>query len=190
MRKIRVSVAGVMMGIPCLVLTMNASAAEVKSPPSDTQLIESAMSAAPAKVGKNAAIVVMQADGDMRTLRHGSNGFTCMPDNPSTPGPYPMCMDKNSVNWVHAWVARKAPQIGKVGLMYMLSGGTDASNTDPFAARPEAGNHWVETGPHVMIVGADDAFYDSYPKSAVPDTSAPYIMWADTPYRHLMVPVK
>ena len=28
-----------------------------------------------------------------RTLREGSNGFTCMPDNPTTPGPDPMCMD-------------------------------------------------------------------------------------------------
>ena len=32
----------------------------------------------------------------MRTLRKGSNGFTCMPDNPVTPGPDPMCMDANA----------------------------------------------------------------------------------------------
>ena len=31
---------------------------------------------------------------------------------------------------------------------------TDASNTDPYAQKPEANNNWVETGPHVMIVGA------------------------------------
>lgn len=190
MRKILVSTAGVMMVIPCFVLTTNASAAEAKTPPSDGQLIASAMSAAPDKVGRNASIVVMQADGGMRALREGTNGFTCMPDNPSTPGPDPMCMDKNSLEWVHAWVAHETPPAGKVGLMYMLSGGTDASNTDPFAAQPESGNHWVETGPHVMIVGADDAFYDSYPRGADPDTSGPYVMWAGTPYRHLMVPVK
>ena len=34
------------------------------------------------------------------------------------------------------------------------------------------------------------AFYDSYPHGADPDTSVPYVMWAGTPYQHLMAPVK
>ena len=46
----------------------------------------------------------------------------------------------------------------------MLAGGTDASNVDPYAKKPTAGNHWVKTGPHVMIVGAEARFYDMYPK--------------------------
>jgi hypothetical protein len=39
-------------------------------------------------------------------------------------------------------------------------------------------------------VGADASFYDAYPKNADPDTSAPYVMWAGTPYQHLMAPVR
>jgi hypothetical protein len=74
--------------------------------------------------------------------------------------------------------------------MYMLAGGTDASNTDPFSKTPSAKDHWIKTGPHLMIAGADAAFYDAYPKNADPDTSRPYVMWAGTPYQHLMVPVK
>jgi hypothetical protein len=165
-------------------------AAAAAAAPSDAALIKSAMSAAPASVGKNATIVVMEADGKMRTIRKGTNGFTCMPDNPATPGPDPMCMDANAMEWVHAWVAHKTPTNGKVGLMYMLEGGTDASNTDPYAEKPTTENHWVKTGPHVMIVGADASFYAQYPKAADPDTSAPYMMWAGTPYQHLMAPVK
>jgi hypothetical protein len=160
-----------------------------KAGSSDAELIKSAMSAAPAAIGKNATIVAMEADGKMRTLRKGTNGFTCMPDNPATPGPDPMCMDANAMEWVHAWVAHKPPP-AKVGLMYMLEGGTDASNTDPYAEKPSAQNHWVKTGPHVMVVGADQSFYDQYPKAADPDTSVPYVMWAGTPYQHLMAPVK
>ena len=49
----------------------------------------------------------------------------------------------------------------------------DASNTDPYASKPTTTNHWVKTGPHVMILGADASFYDTYPKSADPDTSSP-----------------
>lgn len=170
-------------------LSVNAIA-EDKKMPDDQAMIASAMTAAPAKVAKEATIVAMEKDGKMRTLRPGSNGFTCMPDNPATPGPDPMCMDKNAMEWVHAWVAHQAPAAGKIGFMYMLAGGTDASNTDPYATMPQAGNHWIKTGAHVMIVGADASFYDMYPKSADPDTAMPYVMWPGTPYQHLMAPIK
>lgn len=157
---------------------------------SDQKMIRSAMKAAPKKVSAAATIVAMGADGQVRTLREGTNGFTCMPDNPATPGPDPMCMDKVAWEWAGAWIGHKTPAAGKIGFMYMLAGGTDASNTDPYAEKPTAGNHWVKTGPHVMIVGADPSFYDMYPKSADPDTSVPYVMWPGTPYQHLMIPIK
>jgi hypothetical protein len=190
-----------LLGFAALSLTMLANAdtpkaaakaapTAAKAAPTDAELIKSAMSAAPAAVGKNATIVAMEADGKMRTLRKGTNGFTCMPDNPATPGPDPMCADANAMEWIHAWVGHKTPTAGKVGLMYMLEGGTDASNTDPYAEKPTAENHWIKTGPHVMVVGADASFYDQYPKAADPDTSVPYIMWAGTPYQHVMAPVK
>ena len=157
---------------------------------SDSQLIKSAMAAAPKKVAAGATIIAADKDGKMRTLREGTNGFTCMPDNPTTPGPDPMCMDKAAFEWAGAWMAHKAPASGKVGFMYMLAGGTDASNTDPYATSPGADKHWVKTGPHVMLVGAEPAFYEMYPKGADPDTAAPYVMWAGTPYQHLMLPIK
>jgi len=157
---------------------------------SDSQMIKSAMQAAPAKVSASATIVAVGKDGKMRTLREGTNGFTCMPDNPTTPGPDPMCMDKAALEWAGAWMEHKNPPSGKVGFMYMLAGGTDASNTDPYAAKPGADKHWVKTGAHVMLVGAEPAFYEQYPKGPDPDTSMPYVMWAGTPYQHLMIPVK
>ncbi|MEI7037048.1 hypothetical protein [Fulvimonas yonginensis] len=155
----------------------------------DAQMIASAMRAAPPSVARHATIMAMDANGKMRTLRQGSNGFTCIPDAPATPGPDPMCADKAAMGWVNAWLNHTTPPAGTVGFMYMLEGGTDASNTDPYATKPK-GEHWIKTGPHVMVVGADSAFYDQYPKNADPDTGAPYVMWAGTPYQHLMVPVR
>jgi len=160
-----------------------------KAAPTDAELIASAESAAPANVGKHATIVAMDANGKMRTVRKGDNQFTCMPDNPATPGPDPMCMDPAAMEWVHAYVSHATPTAGKVGFMYMLAGGTDASNTDPYASKPTSTNHWIKTGPHVMVVGAEASFYDTYPKNPDPDTSVPYVMWAGTPYQHLMAPV-
>jgi hypothetical protein len=112
-----------------------------------------------------------------------------MPDSPATPGPDPMCMDANAGKWAAAWIGHKPPPQGTVGVMYMLEGGTDASNIDPYAMKPTGENDWINTGPHVMIVGSKEILA-GYPSGAKPDTSAPFVMWAGTPYAHLMVPVK
>jgi hypothetical protein len=169
--------------------TPSAAQATAKAAPTDAQLIASAESAAPPNVGKHATIVAMDSAGKMRTLRKGTNNFTCMPDNPATPGPDPMCMDPAAMEWVHAYIGHASPPQGKVGFMYMLAGGTDGSNTDPYATGPQAGNNWIETGAHVMIVGAK-GMMEGYPRSPLPDTKAPYVMWAGTPYEHLMIPVR
>lgn len=199
---------GVVFGVTALGLAWTASAADkaansmssmsgmssmksaaAKTSAADQKLIASAEAAAPKAVAMNATIIVPEPGGKMRTLRQGTNGFTCMPDDPSTPGPDPMCVDKPSMAWMEAMMQHKAPPAGKVGVMYMLAGGTDASNTDPAATKP-ANGHWIKTGPHLMIVGADAAFYAAYPKGADPDTKVPYVMWSGTPYQHLMVPVQ
>ena len=80
---------------------------------SDRKLIASAMTAAPRSVAAIATIVVMSADGTMRTIRQGTGSFTCMPDNPTTPGPDPMCMDRFAMEWVQAWATHKMPTPGR-----------------------------------------------------------------------------
>jgi hypothetical protein len=156
---------------------------------SDEDVIKSAMSAAPEAVSKDATIVDMGQDGKMRTVREGTNGWWCMPDSPATPGPDPMCGDANSMEWAMAWIEKREPPKGKVGFMYMLAGGTDASNTDPHATAPTEANAWIKTGPHVMVVGAGDMM-SGYPTEAQPNTAAPYVMWAGTPWAHIMIPVQ
>lgn len=155
----------------------------------DGEIITNAESAAPPAVGAGASIYTFNADGTLRTVREGKNGFWCLPNDPNTPGNDPMCGDANSMEWAMAWMGKKDPPKGKVGLIYMLSGGSDASNTDPFATAPTESNNWVTTGRHVMIMNATDLMA-GYPTSAQPDTKQPYVMWANTPYAHLMVPVE
>ena len=150
--------------------------------------VSSAESAAPAALAHDAAIVTVGADGKMNQLRAGKNGWTCMPDAPETPGPDPMCFDSNAAKWADAWTHHQTPPDNTPGVMYMLEGGTDASNTDPYAKQPTATNDWIKTGPHIMLVGSK-AMLAGYPSGAKPDTAAPYVMWAGTPYAHLMVPV-
>jgi len=158
------------------------------SPATSSDPLQSALAAAPESIAKDAAVIVMNPDGTMKPLRAGTNGFTCMPDNPATPGADPMCMDANAMKWAEAWIGHKTPPPDNVGLMYMLAGGSDASNTDPWGTKPADGGKWVDTGPHVMIVGSE-SLNKLYPSGDNPDTSKPYVMFGGTPYAHMMIPI-
>ena len=44
------------------------------------------LKAAPSSIGKNAKVIQIGEDGQMRIVREGKNNFTCMADNPVSPG--------------------------------------------------------------------------------------------------------
>ena len=149
---------------------------------SDAAYIAKALSAAPPGVAKGAGVARIDKDGKMQTLRESKNGFTCLVMAGNI-----MCADANSMAFFDAAMKKQAPP-AKLGLTYMLRGDQGASNTDPSAAKKTADNHWVVTGHHIMIVGAGVKDL-GLPDSADADPSKPYIMWANTPYAHAMIPV-
>jgi hypothetical protein len=148
---------------------------------SDAQYTQKALSAAPAGIAKEAGVLRHDKDA-MKTLRESKNGFTCM-----VAMGQPMCADENSMAFFGAWMKHENPP-DKNGITYMLRGDNGASNTDPYAMKKTADNHWVVTGSHIMIVGPGVKSM-GLPDSADADPSKPYIMWANTPYAHAMVPV-
>ena len=148
--------------------------------------IASAASAGPANITAAAAIMDVDSTGKMIPLREGTNGWLCVPDNPATPGPDPTCADKAWQDWLGAYMAKKPPHVSGVGVAYMLAGGSDASNTDPFATAPAAGAQWVTTGPHIMVLAPNPAMLAAY--SSDPGAGTPFVMFKGTPYAHLMVP--
>ena len=172
------------LGAASIALAATASADAPMAAMSDEQLMQRLSTAAPAEVLDHASIMNMGHDGKMKVVRQGDNGWTCM-----DPGGAPMCADAAAMEWAQAWQTHgPAPQ--KLGFMYMLNGDTGASNTDPYAAKQTADNHWIRTGPHVMIVGAEaKPMFEAYPREAKADPNKPYVMWPGTPYEHLMLPV-
>jgi hypothetical protein len=149
---------------------------------SDAKYIKQALSAAPEAVAKGAAVIRMQENGSMKTLRSGDNGFTCM-----IAGTDKMCNDRNSMEFIEAMMKKVAPP-DKVGVSYMLAGDEGASNTDPYAKGKTADNHWIVTGPHIMVFGPPSKAL-GYTEAKSPDATKPYMMWAGTPYGHAMIPV-
>lgn len=152
--------------------------------------IKNALSAAPESVSKEATVLDWpeKEEDQMLTLQTGTNDWTCLPDYPVSPGNDPICVDKQAMLWFGAYMTKEEPQLEQAGLGYMLQGGSDASNTDPFAEKPAAGEDWVSAPPHLMVFPTgklDQNVYGTDDKSG-----KPWIMWAGTPYEHLMIPVK
>ena len=151
--------------------------------------IENAMSAAPSAIADDATILDWETDdaGDFAVLRDGANGWSCFPDTPGTPSDDPQCLDRTWLDWVSAYMAGEEPNVTVPGLAYLLQGGTDASNTDPFATEPAAGEEWVTSPPHVMLLLPGDL--DQAVFSTDHHSGEPFVMWAGTPYEHIMMPV-
>jgi hypothetical protein len=149
---------------------------------SDSSKIGRAMSAAPATVSKNATIMEMTADGKMKQLRAGTNGWMCLLEADGTP----MCLDKEWQAWADGWMNKKDPEVKNIGVAYMLKGDKGASNTDPYATKATPDNHWVVSGPHMMVVLPDTSQLDALPTD--PWNGGPWVMWKGTKYAHIMMP--
>lgn len=143
--------------------------------------IARAMSAAPAHIGKDATVMDMDAKGNTTVLRKGTNGFTCFAGHPGTVGDDPFCADQPSMQWIKDWIERKPkPTNTQPGIIYMLAGGTDWSATDPWAASGKP----IKEPPHWMIMWPFEA---GSGLTGTEKQTGTWIMWAGTPYAHLMI---
>lgn len=147
--------------------------------------IHSAMSAAPASISDSATI----RDWDGKVLRRGTNGWTCLPDRPNTPGSDPWCVNDPWLNFLEAYVNKTKPTYTGIGFAYMLRGDTPVSNSDPYATAPSGPEDWVtDLGPHLMILVPDPRLLEGI--SADHLNGGPWIMWPGTPYAHIMIPLE
>lgn len=145
--------------------------------------IDDALSAANAEMAADATVI----DWEGNVLKEGTGPYACMPTPPQLTGRAPMCFDGPWQTWGDAWMNRRELAIDGIGISYMLAGDGGASNVDPFAEGPTDDNEWVVEGPHLMIIVPDDAMLAGLPTD--PENGGPYVMWRDTPYAHVMVPV-
>ena len=147
---------------------------------SDAWKIKNALSAAPAVIAEKATVMdwpmdMKAAHPHGRVLRQGSNGWTCMPDQPDVPQHNPMCADETMMKWIMASLAGEKPHIDRVGLSYMLLGEVGADIGNLSASKPPAGKDWYYAGPHVMIVLPDDDAGALRGINEEPATNGPYV---------------
>ncbi|MEE8495370.1 MAG: hypothetical protein V3S21_02735 [Xanthomonadales bacterium] len=147
------------------------------------KLVAHARAAAPAAIGAGATVVI---NGEV--VVEGSNGWTCMPE--VMPGDGSAICNDAVWSEMMAAVGAKAPFTASgVGLSYMLLGdpsGGGVSNSNPFHEDPQNADDYVETGPHLMLIVPKELLEGM---TTDPSLGGPYVMWKDTDYAHIMIPV-
>ena len=147
-------------------------------------IISSAVSAGPASITDEAAV----SDWDMNEIRAGTNGWTCLPDRPDTDGNDPWCVNEPWLDFLGAYVNQTQPSYTEIGFAYMLMGDSPVSNSDPYATEPTTDDDWVtDLGAHLMMLIPDQSYLEGVSTDHL--NGGPWVMWPDTPYGHLMIPV-
>jgi hypothetical protein len=142
-----------------------------------------ARAAAPAAIGAGATIVV---NGEV--VAEGSNGWTCMPDTMPGDGAA-ICVDALWGEMMAAVGAKTPFKATGLGISYMLLGeppGSGVSNSTPYHEDPVHAHDYVETGPHLMVIVPKEMLEGI---TTDPSSGGPYVMWKDTDYAHIMIPV-
>lgn len=147
--------------------------------------IHSAMSAAPESISAKATIM----DWNFNVIRQGTNGWTCLPDRSDTAGTDPWCANNPWIDFLKAYVNKTQPTYTDIGFAYMLRGDTPVSNSDPFATRQTGPEDWVTNlGPHLMMLVPNRELLKNISTDHL--NGGPWIMWPDTPYAHIMIPLE
>jgi hypothetical protein len=136
----------------------------------------------PEQVTKDATVAELGAGGTMTVLVKGTNEWVCTPGDENKIGAPPMCMNPMGMRWMmDAMQGKPKPTNTTPGMIYMLCGATQHSNTDPADTTSPA----IPIGPHWMITWPFDAAACGLP-TTVRDKGA-WVMFAGTPYAYLHV---
>ncbi len=144
-----------------------------------------ALSAAPARVAKEAGVMIYGADGKLTEVKKSANGFICIPTVLNLPDPDPMCMDAAGHQWLTD-ITNDAPKPSNTvpGIVYMARGGSHFEKNGKVVMSGE-GAKVVKEPPHWMVMWPFDTAATQLP--TVPNSSGVYIMFQDSPYAHLMI---
>ncbi len=153
---------------------------------SNAQFIKRAENGAPAAISAKAAIARIDPSKKTVTeLRAGANGFTCsvIPDSMDTP----YCGDKHARAWFAALLTgQPKPPNTEPGVSYMMQGGVhDETPVGDIVMEKGVNTKEVREPPHWMLMWPIDAAASGLPTR--PNPSGVYVMFAGTPYAHLMV---
>lgn len=166
----------------------------LRKPMAQEQLIQLALSAAPATIAKDAAVMLADEKGALVEVKKGNNGFTCIPDpNPNAERLEPICMDQATLGWFSSF-KNKAPKPTNTvpGIAYMAKGAEGWVKAGQLLPKQEPEAVLVDFPPHWMIFWPFDSKTSGFPSCTIePDKTVRVgnvcILWAGSPYASLII---
>jgi hypothetical protein len=175
-------------------MVATAARAQMEHPAGMThaQVVAAASAGAPESISRNATIAWIDTAGTVHEMRSGSNGFTCVIVRPD-PFDGPICGDQNAAAWLLAMLhgAAQPPAMSGPGVAYMAQGGThfeDAQHNvlmEHELSKHAPGSRRIREPAHWMLIWPADSAVTGFPTRE--NASGTYIMFAGTPWAHLMV---
>jgi hypothetical protein len=174
-----------LMGLTSLSIAMEKGQSPIKGM-SKEALVKLALSAAPPKIAKDAAVMIPGEDGKMIEAKKGSNGFTCFPDVDGQEVPDPICADQAASQWINDLMSgAPKPTNTAPGISYMAKGGWHFEKEGKILMKEEPGAERVSEPPHWMVFWPVESKTSGIP--SLPSKFGAYVMFDGTPYAHLMI---
>ena len=174
-----------LVSLAAITVLANATMAYAEDGANNDAMIAEALSAAPSFISDDATVHNWQH----QTLREGSNGWVCLPTMPAFTEKgevCPMCVDSTWHGFMYALQNDKEPDVSQMGFAYMLAGDCTFSNISPSAELTED-NQLIKEGVHLMMLVSDNSVFDNITDD--PYAGGPYVMWNNTPFEHVMIPL-
>lgn len=153
---------------------------------SDDEIIRIAESAAPPHISGEATVLVPGPDKKLRTVREGTNEFTCIADLSGQETPDPVCADRAGTEWFMSFFNNEPQPLNTgPGIAYMAQGGWHWERDGQIVMGPAEDATRVKEPPHWMLLWPIEADQSGLPES--PNRFGTFIMYEGSPYAHLMV---
>lgn len=157
-----------------------------KKPTTSEEWMKLAESAAPMAIAKDATVLIPGEEGKLVEAKKGTNGFTCLPDLSDTPALDPICLDEAANQWATSMMNNEPKPANTVpGISYMAKGGQHWEKDGKILMKEESGAKIINEPAHWMVMWPFEEKLTGLP--VMPNPSGVYIMFAGTPYAHLMV---
>ena len=176
--------------VPALILLLLPAALFAQGQPpgqtkeTEAEFIKAAEAGAPDRISAQATILRMEPNGKTTVVRQGSNGFSCflVPDEIHTP----TCTDQKGLSWFTSFASNQPKPSTTGGVGYMAKGSEHYEGEDGrIVMHPGTGTKTVKEPPHWMVLTPMDSATSGIPTR--PNAGGSYIMFAGTPYAHLMI---
>lgn len=162
--------------------------ANAQDAPTD-KLVEESLLALPVHMREDAAVAYFD-EGKRVVLREGSNGITCQPDDPESPGFAVWCYPESHAAYTKRWYVLAAEGRERAEVDEMIADEIKAKKLEwpPVAVNYNLRGPSLDTAVPLTVVYVPFSTGESIGVTEERQFNRPWLMLAGTAFAHIMIP--